>query len=75
MWCEPTCFRREPMTEAGTIAVGRAREIERASRTSLADLMSESTVRVFSLGCYKFELPYNYMIGIMYCKVNALLLE
>jgi hypothetical protein len=58
------------MTEA------RAREIERASRTSLADLMSESTVRVFSLGCCQFELPlFNYMIGIMYCKVNALLLE
>jgi len=49
-----------------------------ALRASLNELMSELTVRVFSLSivCCKFELAlFNYMIGIMYCKVNALLLE
>jgi hypothetical protein len=49
-----------------------------ALRASLNDLMSELTVRVFSLSrCLcKFELAlFNHMIGIMYCIVNALLLE
>jgi hypothetical protein len=39
---------------------------------------SQLTVRVFSLSrCLcKFELAlFNHMIGIMYCIVNALLLE
>jgi len=50
----------------------------KASLTSVANHMSEPTVRVF-LGFHllrSFQLAiFNYMIGIMLCKVNALLLE